>query len=119
MDISRAVGTIRNRIACSINVMPLLAYEGKGDGEDERTILCSAIDGTGETTGLSGEMELEVEVEQVLKSLARDLAYGTLTDVGEHCIQQFTEYGCPDARSAVWEECEMGYVRRAGTHSRG
>ena len=25
MDISKAVGTIRNRIACSINVIPLLA----------------------------------------------------------------------------------------------
>ena len=46
-------------------------------------------------------MELEVEVEQVAKSFARDLAYGTLTDVGEHCIQKFAEYGRSDARGAV------------------
>lgn len=65
------------------------------------TTLRSAIDGTGETTGLSGEMELEVEVEQVLESFARDFTYGTLADVGEYCIQQFTEYGGSDARGAV------------------
>lgn len=37
----------------------------------------------------------------MLKRIARDLAYGTLTDVGEHCIQEFTEYGRSDARGAV------------------
>jgi hypothetical protein len=46
-------------------------------------------------------MELEIQVEQVLKGFARDLAYGTLTDVGEHCIQEFTEYGRSDPRGAV------------------
>lgn len=102
MDISKAVGTMRNKIACSINVMPLLTYEEKGMMKmGGGTILCSTIDGTGETTGLSGEMELEVEVKQVLKGFARDLAYGTLPDVGEHCIQQFTEYSGSDARGAV------------------
>lgn len=101
MDISKAVGTIRNRIACSMNVMPLLAHEGKSDDEAGQNTLCSTIDGTGETAGLSGEMELEIEVEQVLKGFARDLAYGTLTDVGEHCIQQFAEYGRSDAGGTV------------------
>lgn len=60
MDISKAVGTIRNRMACSINVMPLLRCQKKRDDGDGQSILCSAVDGTGKSTGLSGEVELEI-----------------------------------------------------------
>jgi len=119
MDISKAVGTIRNSMACSINVIPLSPHQGKSGDSDGRSILCSAIDGTGKSTCLSGEMELEIEIEQVLESFTRDLAYGTLTDVGEHCIQKFTEYGRPDARSAVWGGVRLGLRRSGATHNRG
>ena len=101
MDISKAVGTMRNRIACSINVMPLLAYQAEHNDGDAQSVLCSAIDGTGESTCLPGKVKFEVQVEQVLKRFAGDLAYGTLTNVGEHGIQQFTKDGRADARGAV------------------
>lgn len=119
MDISKAVGTIRNSIACSINVIPLSPRIRGKAVTTMRSILCSAIDGTGKSTGLSGVMELEIEIEQVLESFTRDLAYGTLTDVGEHCIQKFTEYGRPDACGPVWGGVRLGLRRSGATHNRG
>lgn len=70
-----------------------LSIRIKRGTELRASILCSAIDGAGETASFSGEMEFEVEIEQVLKGLTRDLAYGALADVGKDCIQQFAEHG--------------------------
>jgi hypothetical protein len=46
-------------------------------------------------------MEFEVEVEQMLKRLARDSADRALTDVREHCVQQLAEKRRAYARCAV------------------
>ena len=68
---------------------------------------------------MPGEMELEIEVEELLKGFTRDLAYGTLTDVGEHGVQKFAKHGRSDAGGAVCGERKVGYVRDVATHSRG
>ena len=48
--------------------------------------LGSTVYSTRESASLSGEMELEVEIEQMLERLARNRADRTLADVRKHCV---------------------------------
>ena len=49
--------------------------------------LCTPIDRTCEPARLTREVELEVEVEQVFKRLASNLADRALADARERCVQ--------------------------------
>jgi hypothetical protein len=41
-------------------------------------------------------VELQIEIEKMLEGFSRDLADGTLANVGEYCVQEFTGECCPN-----------------------
>ena len=53
--------------------------------------LSSTVYSARKSAGLSRKMELEVEIEEMLKRLARDGAHSALADIREHRVQQLAE----------------------------
>jgi hypothetical protein len=54
-----------------------------------------------QAAGLASKVELEIEVDQVVKGLSGDFAYCTLPNLCEDSIQEFAEERCSDASGAV------------------
>jgi hypothetical protein len=46
-------------------------------------------------------MELQIEVEQMLKCIPRDFSYGALSDIRKYGVKKFTREGSPDPRCPV------------------
>ena len=63
---------------------------------------------------MARQVELELEVQQVVERLPRDLAHGVLPDVRERRVQQLPEQRRADPRSAV---CGRGVRPRHRTRA--
>lgn len=115
-DISSAVGTMRNTIACIINVIPLHTFIStlpsptkdkrnrsikSGDSETQAS-LGASIDSAREPARLAGEVELEVEIEEVLECLPCDFADRALANACEDGVEELAGEGCAHSGSAVF-----------------
>ena len=65
-------------------------------------VLGSTVDSTRKSASLPREMEVEVEIEQMLKRLARDRPHRVLADVRKHRVQQLAEQRRTYARRTVY-----------------
>jgi len=76
-----------------------LQYEGDALG--------ASINRSRQSACLPTQMELQIEVEQMLKCIPRDFSYGALSDIRKYGVKKFTREGSPDPRCAVccWMAC--------------
>ena len=82
-------------------------------------ILGSAVYGARKSASLPREMELEVEIEQVFKRVARDRANRALADICEHRVQQLAEQRRAVYRSQTYVAfCFSAEGKSYGVHVR-
>jgi hypothetical protein len=62
---------------------------------DTENVLCATVNRTSQPACLTGEVEFEVEVEDVGKRFPGDLPHSTLSDRCKDSIQEFTKEGRP------------------------
>lgn len=77
--------------------------DSKQDGlQHERNALCAAVNCTSEATGLSVEVESEVEVEEMFEGLSSDFADGALANVSKDGVQELAGKRGTDASKAIY-----------------
>lgn len=101
--ISNAVGTTWNTIEDRRKLMPLTKmYERRlGGAPCMSNRLCTTINCAGETTCLSGEMEGQIEIQEMLKGLVCDPSDSALSDIRKDCIPQLRKERRPDSRKGI------------------
>lgn len=70
--------------------------------QHERNALCAAVNCTSEATGLSVEVESEVEVEEMFEGLSSDFADGALANVSKDGVQELAGKRGTDASKAIY-----------------
>ena len=56
-----------------------------------RFLLCSSIDGFGQSTCLSSQMETQVQILDVREDFLRQFSNASMSDICEDCISEFAE----------------------------
>ena len=69
--------------------------------ENASCVLCATVNRTCEATGLSREVEFEIQIEQVFECLACNLADCALANIGEDRVQHFAKERSTNTSSAV------------------
>jgi hypothetical protein len=71
-------------------------------GQQEADALGPSVDCSRQSSGLSGQVEAQVQAKQVLVHTACDPSYGLLCNAGEDGIAQLLGDGCAHAGEAIW-----------------
>jgi hypothetical protein len=69
-----------------------------------RDLLGTSIDRPRKPACLPSQMKLEIEMQQMIKRLARDSSNGALSDVGEYRIPKLGKHGCGDSSQAIYKQ---------------
>ena len=65
-------------------------------------LLRPSINSSSKTASLTRQVELEVEIEKVLKGFSCNLAYRTLSNVRKHGIQELSEQSGTYSRHTIY-----------------
>ena len=98
------------RVGCEYCFTQRVAHDALG----------SPVDCSGETPSLPRQVELEVEVQEVLKCLSCNLADSTLADIGKYRVQKLPKERGTDSRSTVWNvrQCVFTQCSMIRSHPR-
>lgn len=73
--------------------------------QKEADSLGSSIDGSGQSTGLTSQVEIQIQAQKVVENISCNLSNGFLRNARKHSISQLLEYCCTDSGGAI---CSLG-----------
>lgn len=85
--------------------------------QEEADTLGTPVQSSGQPSRLAGQMEIEVELQQMFKDTTRDPSYRLLSHTGKHSIPQFLKQGCTHSRHTVYPKGSVCLYCAAETKS--
>lgn len=70
-------------------------------GQQKANAFSTAINRASQSTCLAREMKIEVESQEMIEDVPRNLSNSLLRDTCKHCIAEFLEEGCPNSGCAI------------------